>query len=209
MTPFIDGTSLFSTLVIPYALVLAVPGPNVLVVSSAGLQSRVIALTVAVGVATGVASVAALASAGANILPNLAFTHVVGCVVFSLLLLRSAAQLLRISPQNADLLPTQPTRTSASAFMAGFGVAALNPLTIPFFLGLFVTHPLLTQAKAAAAACCITFAMALVWYVLIALTVSRSAETLRRRSGQAVVRIPVALALVAIAVTTVSPLVGM
>ena len=207
MTSVADFNWLLSTVAVPYALILVIPGPNLLVVSSAGLQSQSAALRAAMGVAVGAAMVAAITSAGASVLPDLASFQLVGSAVFCLLLLRSAAGLIRVMPQSGDLRPSPQTDRPSSPFLIGLGVAVCNPLTVPFFLGLFLSHPGLHQTTMAAAACATTFAMALFWYGFVAVVVSQSSATIARRSGQAYVRYPVALALVAVAASTASRLV--
>jgi amino acid exporter len=170
--------TLVAGLALPYALVLAVPGPNFLIVLHASLVSpERSAFATALGIASGASLAAATASCVAVLMPNNKLIEVCGVLIFSFLLLRTAASLIR------NPTPVGPSRDAPLAvekkrghFGLGLMSAFFNPVTIPFFIGFFLAHPRSSSAQATLAACATVFAMAALWFGLLGFAFVRSAS---------------------------------
>ncbi|MFE1601116.1 LysE family transporter [Methylobacterium sp. ID0610] len=193
--------SLLGSLATSYALVLAVPGPNLLVV----LRASVVApgrdtVLAALGVACGAAVATALAAGCASLLPSGPLGRLLGSVVFAVLLARAALRML-MGTAGAPVDPTRlaPSRGGAT-FALGLVAAASNPVTIPFFAGFFTAEAHGLMPNAAPLACLLVFAMAATWFGFVGFVLSR--PPLRRlvAAGGRWMRLGIAGALLGMAV---------
>jgi threonine efflux protein len=149
-----------------YALVLAVPGPNTLVIARTGLMGSHRALmAAALGIACGAGTVAAIAALGAGALPSGTLVSRLSALAFAGLLLRSAAGALRPRPSNAAAEDRLASPMCGVAFATGLMVAVSNPTSVPWFLVFFAAHPVGSRV-AILLSCAIVFAMAFAWFSL-------------------------------------------
>ncbi|WP_407527314.1 LysE family transporter [Methylobacterium oryzisoli] len=187
-------TSLLLPLVASYALVLAVPGPNLLVVLHAGLgPSTRGALPAAFGIACGAALVSVLAASCAALLPSGRMVECLGSALFAALMARAGLRMLsggaRAAVDPARLAPGRPGAT----FFLGLGAAASNPVTFSFFAGFFLAHARTPEALGLAGL--VVFAMAAAWFSAVGLLVSRPACRRLAAAGGGWVRYGIAAAL--------------
>lgn len=160
--------SIFVTLFLPYALVLAAPGPNLLVVMWAGLASprRVAPIFAALGVAFGASLAAAIAAVGTSLIPapSGGTLSYVSTPVFAAFLMRMAIGLVN----GSAMIGMRPAKGSVTdvrrTFLVGLFTASLNPMTLPFFLGVFLTNPDIRTMHSGTLACATIFAMAAAWF---------------------------------------------
>ena len=167
---------LLSALVPAYGLVLASPGPNLLVVLRASL-SRCVTTTAAaalgVGLGAGLAAFAALVAAQGltggdpGVLWELEFA---GRLIFVLLLARAGWRSLRRAGMALSHRPVAQVRPGAG-FRLGLFAAMGNPVTLSFFAAFFLGHPETRPLPVALAACGVTLVMAAVWFTLVGLVV--------------------------------------
>ncbi len=114
-----------------YAVIAMLPGPNMLVVASvAALRGHRAALPHCLGTGVGVAVVATYATLLAASLDAGSATDLLLRAGSALLLLRAALRIMRLARRG------QPEEGAAhrSRFLAGFQVAALNPLAFSHFV---------------------------------------------------------------------------
>lgn len=161
--------ALLQGLALPYALVLAIPGPNILLVLRAGMAgSRWDAVSTALGLACGASAITALVALGAGLLPSIRWVECGGAVVFSALMIRAALRSFR----GLALMPEDPRRLTVqrdrAGFALGFLVSASNPLTIAFFASAFLAHAVLRAPAELATSCIVVFVMAGLWFLSLA-----------------------------------------
>lgn len=191
-------TSLLLPLAVSYALVLAVPGPNLLVVLRAGLgPSTRGALPAAFGIACGATLASVLAASCTALLPSGRVIECLGATVFAVLMARAGLRMLT----GEALRAVEPARLApgrrAASFLLGLGAAASNPVTFSFFAGFFLAHA--RTPAALGLACLVVFAMAAAWFSAIGLLVSRPACRRLAAAGGGWVRYGIAAALLACA----------
>ena len=168
--------SVLIALVIPYALMLVVPGPNALIVFRASLQASLLtALVAASGIACGATCTAAFAAAFAAAAPAGKALRVVGALVYAIFLMRSALRMMAGWTDLSESASVNDTASAGSHFGLGFVNALLNPVTAPFFIGFFVGHP--CGRATAGFACLLVFVMAVGYFSLLGITLA----TVRRR----------------------------
>ncbi|WSG98185.1 LysE family transporter (plasmid) [Rhizobium johnstonii] len=163
---------LLASLALSYALVLVAPGPNLLVVLRVAVRpSWGRLLSVAAGIASGAAIASYLAAIGAASLNMLDDLDMWSSVVLSSILLYSAVRLAR--RPLADTPPQQLGSDSLSLRLYSLGPATAlsNPLSVPFFVGLYLTHPDFRSGLGEATTC-IIFLMAFSWFTLVGCVVS-------------------------------------
>ncbi|GJD49924.1 hypothetical protein OPKNFCMD_2660 [Methylobacterium crusticola] len=159
-----------ATLLSSYALVLAVPGPNWLVVLRASLVTpgRGPACA-ALGIACGAALAAAFAAGCASLLPTSRLVTGLGTALFAALLVRAALRLLSGRAQAAvDAHRLSPGRDSAT-FGLGLLAAVSNPVSLAYFAGFFLAHPRPEGQGALPVVGAAVFVMAATWFGLLGL----------------------------------------
>jgi threonine/homoserine/homoserine lactone efflux protein len=171
--------ALLMALAVPYALVLAAPGPNLLLVLWAGLARTVRAsVAAALGIACGATLATIAAAYGASLFVADRPLQIAGALVFAAILARSAVRLLTAAGPGATGDPGPGARRTSTraggAFAAGLLVALSNPMTVPFFLGFFVSQPLARTEAGVAMACLTVFTMAGLWFAALGLVFSRT-----------------------------------
>ena len=206
----LDGhflTTLLAALAMPYALVLAVPGPNFLVLLHASLASSGrTALAAALGIASGATLAAATASCIAVLMPSSRVLEFCGVLIFSIFLLRAAVGMIRNSkPVNTLRDDYVAIAQNRGHFGLGLLVALFNPVTIPFFVSFFLGHPNLSTIEAAAA-CATVFVMAALWFGLLGLVFVRSTGLVPFRQASHWLRYGVAFGLIVSALLALSRL---
>lgn len=162
-----------------YALVLAAPGPNLLVVLRASLAGRGSAGSAACGIAcgAGLAALAAMLLAAwlrEDLMTGMHVIEVAGRLVFAALMTRMGWRSLRrairrAAPASPDVEATQ----MRAHFRLGLIAALSNPLTVPFFAGFFLGHPETRDPAIALLACALIMGMAGVWFSAVGLTLAR------------------------------------
>jgi threonine efflux protein len=194
-----DALYFLSAFFLPYALVLVVPGPNLLVVSSAGFRSARAAVQAAIGVACGACLAAGIAAETARSIPDLPALRVLGTLLFCGFMLHTSVGLLAPRRLPARQEPDRPAKEGGTSFLLGLGAAALNPLSVPFYLSLFLSHPDFQRPALAAVVCLTIFAMSGAWFSLVGLVVSRSTGAIETHAALRPVRCAVAFAIVVVA----------
>ena len=170
--------ALIHVFTVPYGLMLALPGPNAIVVVRASLTgSCASATSAAFGVACGATVSLGLAAALASFVPAVKAVEIVGTAVFAAILVRAAIRTLR----GAARQPVDPDRLlvrhDASAFGLGLAAALTNPMSVPFFMSFFLTEaPRLGEARWLVFG--VAFLMAFVWFAGLGLVFA--GETARR-----------------------------
>jgi len=166
--------SLIASIAAPYALILAAPGPNLLVVLRASMvPSLARPVAAALGIACGATTAAALAAYSASFVLPMKGLESLATMVFSAILVRSALRLLFHKPKPADPEALIATRRISSVFALGLFAALSNPMSIPFFISFFVANPVFQTSLPLA--CFIVFAMASVWFSAIGVLFAQSA----------------------------------
>jgi amino acid exporter len=189
---------LLTTMAAPYALVLASPGPNLLVVLRAGLLPSIRRpLAAALGIALGATLAAGLGVICATVMMPIRNIEIAGTLVFAAMLLRSAQRLLTGGLNGPAEIEAAARRGAARLFALGFVAAATNPMSISFFVAFFVAHPALQGA--AAWACALVFAMAAVWFGLIGVLFAHSVGRLVSNKIGRILRFGLAAAMIAVA----------
>lgn len=157
-----------SSLAIPYALVLASPGPNLLVILRASLASSIVRpLAAALGIGCGAALAAAIAVQGSLLLARADQLEVPFGILFAIMLVRSAIALMQGRQASEAVHQDHTARRISNAFGLGIVAALSNPMTIPFFLSFFVANPAFRSSAGLAPA--IVFTMAASWFSFIGL----------------------------------------
>ncbi|HEV7322040.1 MAG TPA: LysE family transporter [Ensifer sp.] len=163
---------LVTSLVVPYALVLASPGPNLLVmlrVSFAASAKRTLAA--AFGIACGATLAATIAYQGSLFLAWADQLQGPFAILLAAILTRSAIRLMRRGQANGAELKGDGTPHLTKAFGLGIAASALNPMSIAFFLSFFVAHQgFLTSAWIAPV---VVFVMAALWFSLVGICLGR------------------------------------
>ena len=166
VSPDDNAMMLALSLAAPYALVLASPGPNLLVILRLGLgRSLRATLAGALGIACGAATSATIACHGARLVGWVELLRVPFAILLALILMWSALRLLK-SARTARVRHDTIPRLS-KAFGLGITVAAANPMSLPFFLSFFITNQAFQTSPWMGPA--IVFVMALSWFSAIAL----------------------------------------
>lgn len=164
-----------AALAVPYAMVLATPGPNLLVMVQASLMRPARgAPAAAVGIACGATLAVAVAALGTAVLPPGRGFEVGGRLVFAFLLARAGAQTLRSSLHGDGLGRAAQGRSRHGPFRLGLFTALSNPLTVPFFAGFFLAQAGNGVLSRAAAPCALVFLMAGGWFGAIGALLSHS-----------------------------------
>jgi threonine/homoserine/homoserine lactone efflux protein len=190
------GMGLALSLAAPYALVLAVPGPNLLVVISACVtHSWRAGAMAAVGVALGAAAAAAVAAAGAALVPANRTVALASAVIFCLFLVRAACKMVA-----APVRPPLGCAEGAGGgrlehFASGLAAAFLNPVTIPFFFSFFAARPDLRTPSERAFVVLVIFGMAAAWFGSLSAACSIQRDRLRLVPGLRPLRYGVAAGL--------------
>jgi amino acid exporter len=165
---------LIVSLVAPYALVLAAPGPNLLVVLRASLVPSLLRpVAAALGIACGATMAAAVAAYSATFVLPMKGLEYLATIAFSAILFRSAFRLLSQKPRGDDPADLIQTRRISSIFALGLFAALSNPMSIPFFVSFFVANPAFQTSLPLA--CLVVFAMASIWFSAIGMVFARAA----------------------------------
>jgi threonine/homoserine/homoserine lactone efflux protein len=165
---------LITQLAIPYALILLVPGPNMLVVLRVNMNpSWARCVSIAGGIAAGAFTATTIAALSAGGLISLSSFEQSGPIVLSAILINSAIKLIRSAGRK------QPTRlpgsepASARLFSLGLATALSNPVSIPFFAGFYLTTPEARTPFGVGLGAIVIALMALLWFIAIGRMVSR------------------------------------
>lgn len=197
-----DLSLLCVALAMPYALVMAAPGPNFLVVLHASLAPPAQnPLAAAFGVAVGASLAVAAASCIAFLIPNSRIVETGGILIFSFCLLRTAAGLIRgrmLAANTGDTWLAVVDRREK--FGRGLVTAFLNPVTLAFFVSFFLANPHFCSIQATSAICAMVFVMAALWFGLLGLAFAQAGARKWLMLDNAWVKHGIALALVAYAV---------
>ncbi|MGO4134525.1 LysE family transporter [Rhizobium brockwellii] len=163
---------LIASLALSYALVLVAPGPNLLIVLRVAVRpSWGRLLSVAAGIASGAAIASYLAAIGATSLYMLGDLDMWASVVLSSILLYSAVRLARRPLAGAPPQQLGSDSLSLRLYSLGLATALSNPLSVPFFVGLYLAQPDFRTGMGEAATC-IVFIMAFSWFTLVGLVFS-------------------------------------
>ncbi|WP_298956646.1 LysE family transporter [uncultured Methylobacterium sp.] len=158
-----------------YALVLAVPGPNLLVVLRSSLSASTgRTVCTALGIGCGAALATALAAGCAALLPDGRVMQWAGTGLFACLLVRMALQIL--SEPDAGPGRAEAAGHGQGSFVPGLLAAASNPITVSFFAGYFLGHPGSGLGSGPAFACVTVFVMAAAWFSLVGIACTRFAR---------------------------------
>ncbi|MGB8293721.1 lysine transporter LysE (plasmid) [Rhizobium ruizarguesonis] len=158
---------LLASLALSYALVLVAPGPNLLIVLRVAVRpSWGRLLSVAAGIASGAAIASYLAAIGATSLYMLDDLDMWASVVLSSILLYSAVRLARRPLAGAPSQQLGSDSLSLRLYSLGLATALSNPLSVPFFVGLYLAQPDFRTGMGEAATC-IIFVMAFSWFTLV------------------------------------------
>ena len=159
-----------------HALVLIIPGPDVLLVSQVAVaRSRRAALLAGAGVVCGIACWAALALLGIGVLfQNFAFVHGVIRVAGGLYLLYMAYTLWRSSfGAQAQTAHTPAPAGDLKAFRSGFLTNIANPKAAIFFGSVFSSVlPAHSGAGLKLGAFAVIVTLSVLWFALVALSMS-------------------------------------
>jgi threonine/homoserine/homoserine lactone efflux protein len=161
--------TLFTSLVLPYALMLMTPGPNLLIVLRIAMKPswhRV--MSAAAGIACGATVACFLAAIGASTFEKFDKLETVGRILLAGILIHSEA--------------STPEPLAIRLFALGLATALSNPLSVPFFVSFYLAAPSLRTSGGVTVACCLIFSMAFAWFVLAGRLFSLSA--IRRRGGR-------------------------
>jgi threonine/homoserine/homoserine lactone efflux protein len=175
--------ALFTSLVLPYALMLMTPGPNLLIVLRIAMKPslhRVMA--VAAGIACGATVACFLAAFGASTFEKFDELETVSRILLAGILIHSAFRLIRRHPASSPPEASTPETLAIRLFALGLATALSNPLSVPFFVSFYLAAPSLRTSGGVTVACCLIFSMAFAWYVLAGRLFSLSA--IRRRGGR-------------------------
>lgn len=200
---------MLSALAPTYALVLATPGPNLLVILRAGLSGAARALpAAAIGIACGAGLAAASAGLAAFLLTRgLTFdvhaVEIAGRVVFAALLARAGLRMLRGSGRPAML---SGEAVASGHFRLGLVTALCNPLTVPFLAAFFLSHGEAHEIGAGLAAGGLVMLMAGGWFALVGLLLARARTGFTFARTDRWPRLTIGLALLACAAATIWPL---
>lgn len=154
-----------------YAVILATPGPNLLVIGSmAASQGLRGAVPLCLGVALGAGALSAFLLAAFSSAPAGGSWQTAGRLLGILLLLWVAMKVALQRPGGAD---AEPSRGSALAeFAAGFCTAVTNPLTAAFFAAQFL-GPLSSGGALRVLAPVSVMAAALLFFLAVASLLAR------------------------------------
>ncbi|MBY5592376.1 LysE family transporter [Rhizobium leguminosarum] len=163
---------LLISLALSYALVLVAPGPNLLIVLRVAVRpSWGRLLSVAAGIASGAAIASYLAAIGATSLYMLDDLDLWASIALSSILLYSAVRLARRPLAGAPPQQLGSDSLSLRLYSLGLATALSNPLSVPFFVGLYLAQPDFRGGMGEAATC-IIFVMAFSWFTLVGLVFS-------------------------------------
>ncbi|MBY5454699.1 LysE family transporter [Rhizobium laguerreae] len=181
---------LLTSLALSYALVLVAPGPNLLIVLRVAVRpSWGRLLSVAAGIASGAAIASYLAAIGATSLYMLDDLDLWASIVLSSILLYSAVRLARRPLAGAPPQQLGSDSLSLRLYSLGLATALSNPLSVPFFVGLYLAQPDF-RAGMGEAATCIIFVMAFSWFTLVGCVFSIPAiqrlDTIWTKTAQAI-----------------------
>ena len=176
----VTESKLIISLLASYGLILASPGPNLFVVLRASVVPSIWRpVSAALGVASGATIALGLASFCASFLFSTKWLEVIGTLVFSAVLIRSAIRLVLYSPGASDA--ALPSVTSIGrVFALGLFAALTNPVTFPFFVGYFVANP--ASQNDIPLACMVVFLMVAVWFSMVGVVFAKAAA--RNFAGQ-------------------------
>ncbi|WP_046665760.1 LysE family translocator [Neorhizobium galegae] len=175
--------ALFTSLVLPYALMLMTPGPNLLIVLRIAMKpSWYRVMTVAAGIACGATVACFLAAFGASTFEKFDKLETVGRILLAGILIHSAFRLISRHPASSPPEASTPETLAIRLFALGLATALSNPLSVPFFVSFYLAAPSLRTTGGVTVACCLIFSMAFAWFVLAGRLFSLSA--IRRRGGR-------------------------
>jgi threonine/homoserine/homoserine lactone efflux protein len=156
-----------------YALMLAVPGPNFVVVARAALTgSPRIALAATAGVATGAALLATVASAGLSLVAHAGIVRLALTACFAAVLIAAGFSLLLRSVRNEIGIEPRHSGNGIPHFGLGFLTAITNPVTAAFFATAISSTEAATEAGTGPPVGFLVFAIAASWFGLVCLGVS-------------------------------------
>lgn len=193
---------LVTSLAVPYALVLASPGPNLLVmlrVSLAASMQRTLAA--AFGIACGATLAAMIAYQGSLLVVWADQLRGPFAFLLAAILVRSAIRLMRRTrPTRAEFNGDTAPRIS-KAFGLGIVSSLSNPMTIPFFLSFFVAHQAFHSAAWMAPA--VVFVMAASWFSLVGICLGRISRFKINLMMQFSLKLAVSISMIAYAIYVV------
>ncbi len=158
-----------------HAVVLVVPGPDVLLVSQTAVaRTRRAALLAGLGVVCGIACWATLALAGINVLfQHFAWVHGVIRVAGGLYLLYMAYGLWQTSRSGSTQPSVQAPLGDLRAFRSGFLTNIANPKAAIFFGSVFSSVlPAHSSAGLKLGAFAVIVSLSALWFALVALGMS-------------------------------------
>ncbi|MCQ1774451.1 LysE family translocator [Neorhizobium galegae] len=158
---------LLTSLALSYSLVLIAPGPNLLVVLRVAVNpSWGRLLSVAAGIASGAAIACCLAAMGTATVYTGEGLESWGSMVLSFILLYSAIRLLRHPSGSNPSRAVGSNTVNLRLYGLGLATALCNPLSIPFFVSIYIAQPDFRTGMGGVASCLI-FVMALSWFTLM------------------------------------------
>lgn len=166
---------LVTSLAVPYALVLASPGPNLLVMLRVSLASSLQrTLAAALGIACGATLAATIAYQGSLLVVWADQLRGPFAILLAAILIRSAIHLMRRTrPAQGEFDGDTAPRIS-KAFGLGIAASLSNPMTIPFFLSFFVAHQAIHATAWVAPA--VVFVMAAGWFSLVGIVLGKLSQ---------------------------------
>ncbi|CDZ54980.1 LysE family transporter [Neorhizobium galegae] len=166
---------MLTSFALSYALVLIAPGSNLLVVLRVAVKpSWGRLLSVSAGIASGASVACYLAAVAATNLTMLNGLTAWGSAILSLILLYSAVRLAR-GPTVVQ--PSQEPGSDAfnlKLYSLGLATALSNPLSVPFFVSVYLTQPDFRGGFGGAVSGAV-FVMALAWFTFVGRVFSVSA----------------------------------
>lgn len=180
----IDNATVILSLSGTYALIAMLPGPNLLMVAKAGLEtSPRNAFLAALGVSLGAGMVAYVAFSGmAPFASDARWQPLLGCGFAILLIWLGVRAMLRASRPSRKGGAAMPI-SGASCLRIGLLTAATNPVTLAFFLGMGASDTCGSAQCQPGSAFLAAFLVAILWFGGVALSFSHPrAALLYRRS---------------------------
>ncbi len=196
--------NLLVTFLQAYALVLAVPGSNFLIVAEAGMGgSRRSALAAALGIGCGATLLALIALGGSSVLHDEPVIVRLASTLFALLLAKMGFDALRRAASwggVAKRLPVGAGLQAAGAFRRGFASALSNPMTLVFFATAF--GALAGGRGQGATPAALVFLLASGWFAVLGLAFSLPPVRAVYLRGRAPIDAVLGLSLIAMALRT-------
>lgn len=189
---------LVASLAVPYALVLASPGPNLLVMLRVSFASPISGtLAAALGISCGATLAATIGYQGSLLVVWADRLQEPFAILLAAILVRSAIRMMRLNNASRGGVQTEKALRMSKAFGLGIVSSLSNPMTVPFFLSFFLAHQTLRPFAWLAPA--VVFVMAAIWFSCVGIALGKISTMQVSSATRLYARLAISISMIAYA----------